>query len=292
MKNYLNSNFFICPYCKCKITRKVNTFSCLKDKSHQYIIKGNIISFIKNKDFDSHWSKYRLTPIAISKLEAAKNFLSPIITKIRDNSYVLDVGCGDGVHAYYLKKNIPSSKKISYAGLDISLEGLIKTQKRDKDSLLLHANAAHIPLQSNLMDIVFSYGVIAYTDNPEKTLRELARVTKKGGLVGIWIYPDPGKFKGFVLRSVRKISKLAGPRITFLIANLIVPFLGVLPVASGINLKNASWKQCLEITLVNIAPKQLCFPTVEHIQKWFKKASLSIIYQDKNPPVSIWAKKE
>ena len=292
MKINLNSNCFVCPYCKCKISRKKNILSCLKDNDHQYFIKGNIISFIKNEEFDSHWRKYRSTPIPLAKLEAAKNFLSPVIHKFKDNSYVLDVGCGDGVHNFYLKKNIPSSTKISYTGLDISLEGLIKTQKRDKSSVLLLANAACIPLQSNLMDIVFSYGVIAYTDNPEKTLRELARVTKKGGLIGIWIYPDPGKLNGFVLRSVRKISKLAGPRITYLIANLIVPFLGILPVASGVNLKNASWKQCLEITLVNIAPKQLCFPSIEHIQKWFKKASLSIIYQDQNPPVSIWAKKE
>ena len=292
MKINLNSNCFVCPYCECKTTRQKNILSCLKDKNHQYLIKDNIISFIKNKEFDSHWSKYRSTPVPVAKLEAAKNFLSPIITKFKDNSYVLDVGCGDGVHAYYLKKIIPSPKKISYTGLDISLEGLIKTQERDKDSVLLHANAAHIPLQSNLMDIVFSYGVIAYTDNPEKTLRELARVTKKGGLIGIWIYPDPGKLKGFVLRFVRKISKLAGPRITFLIANLIVPFLGLLPVASGVNLKNASWKQCLEITLVNIAPKQLCFPSIEYIHKLFKRANLSIIYQDQNPPISIWAKKE
>ena len=39
---------------------------------------------------------------------------------------------------------------------------------------------------------------------------------------------------------------------------------------------NASWRQCREIVLVNIQPKDLIFPSEKQLVDWIKKANFKI----------------
>jgi len=76
-----------------------------------------------------------------------------------------------------------------------------------------------------------------------------------------------------------------------LIADCIVPFLGLLPTRSKMSLANASWRQCREVVLVNIAPSQLYFPQEAEIEGWFAKNDVETVWRDDKAPVTLWGKK-
>ncbi len=283
--------FLSCPRCNAEISQVNNRLVCKTNPGHSFSVNSNIISFVGMHDFDDHWSPQVATLIPEQKLKVAREFLKPLLTHIQDNCCVLDVGCGNGVHAKALGDNKNGNLNIDYIGLDISESAVQQARTHIENALFLHADASTIPLKENSVDSVFSYGVIAYTKNPSNTLKELARVLKPGGLLGIWVYTRPSRTKYMALRFVRAVTRAGGPFVTNRIADIIVPFLSYLPVASGLNLRNASWNQCREVVLVNIAPKELSFPGTDTVREWFADAGLSIILEDHDPSMSVWARK-
>jgi hypothetical protein len=58
------------------------------------------------------------------------------------------------------------------------------------------------------------------------------------------------------------------------------------------SLANASWKECKEIVMVNIAPTQLFFPSEEEIINWFKKKNIDIKLKDEVNKITIWGIKK
>jgi ubiquinone/menaquinone biosynthesis C-methylase UbiE len=288
--NPLNLTRIVCPKCKSKLLYINGAAVC--DKDHHFPVFENIVSFIENTEFDDHWEQHSVNGVPISKLKVAEQFLEPLSLNSRSSQVILDVGCGDGVHADYFNSDKFKGMELTYIGMDISLQALESARKRSGNGVFLHADAGNIPLESESVDAVFSYGVIAYTDSPKESLAELARVVKKGGLVGIWVYPDPGGVKGALFKSVRTISNLLGSFLTARLADLIVPFLGVLPVASGVNLRNATWEQCREVVLVNIGPSKLSLPTIPTIKDWVESDNLTIIEENVEPSITLWARKK
>ena len=91
-----------------------------------------------------------------------------------------------------------------------------------------------------------------------------------------------------VWTATRKICNVFGPTVTKIIADCIVPFLGVLPTQSRMSLKNSTWKQCREIILVNIDPFILhCFRHSE-VKNWFKNNDCEIVENLPSSPIAIW----
>ena len=257
--------------------------------------KNGLLSFLASSDeFDVHWSSNEVEEIPDLKLKEAEKFLKTVFSHLKDDeSYdILDAGCGDGMHAVTLEKQLKS--KVNYVGLDISLEALriAKGRVKNPSSSFIHGDVSKLPFKDNSFDVVYSYGVLAYTENPRASFKELLRVLRPGGLVGVWMYPKT-KTLGFrVFNIVRGICKLTGKPGTNFIANCIVPFLGLLPTSSHLSLRNASWKQCREIVLVNIAPTHLQFYTQEDIKKWFNEEGVKIEDEDLETPISIWGIKQ
>ena len=286
-------NIVICPVCGSKLKRGSDSFTCLSKEGgdHKFSYNGNVVSFAEAHEFDKHWEPYSNVSIPLSKLKAAIAFLDPLLEFSNGGERILDVGCGDGVHAKAIADSGLSNNDISYIGLDISLTALLTAQLRVKDALLLHADTASIPLADNSIDAVFSYGVIAYTQDPFKSLKEISRVVRPGGLVGIWVYLRPEGIKGWLFETVRKITGFCGEWATNRTAELIVPLLPFLPVSSGMHLGNAGWKQCREVVLVNIAPTDLVLPEIHAVRAWIKDAGLEIFLEDFTSPVTIWARR-
>ena len=211
------------------------------------------------------------------------------------NSYkVLDAGCGDGVHAVVLKQNGGLDDFKQYYGIDIS-EKVIEIAKgrlTTNGVRFQTGDVTAIKFENNFFDASFSFGVIAYTGNPLLSLQELTRVTKKGGMVGIWVYPRRDGLGGFVFSTVRKLCSILGRRFTSGLAHTIVPFLGFLPTRSVASLRNASWNQCHEVVMVNIAPQNLIFPTKREVEGWFQKCGLQIVSEDVSNSITIWGIKK
>lgn len=137
-------------------------------------------------------------------------------------------------------------------------------------------------------DAVFSYGVLNYTDRPGDSFRELIRVLKKGGLLGIFVSNREGGALGFLYNAVRWICRITGEPGTRLIANALVPFLGFLPTQSKVSLANASWRHCREVAQVNITPDKRFFFRRSDISDWFEEYQLETIVEFEDSPLTFW----
>lgn len=287
----LGTELFACPDCGGDLRLRDDRLVCVDNERHGFPINNGFPSFVGGHSFDEHWEPHSESGIPQEKRLAAERFLQPLLKEMDEGNVVLDVGCGDGVHAERLIGAEHIDRDIHYVGLDVSFTALVSARRRVRSGTFLHADAAKIPLKAGVVDAIFSYGVIAYTENPADTVRELARVLKPGGLAGFWVYLEPRGIKKWLLRAVRGTTRICGTRVTRLIADLIVPFMAFLPVASGLNLSNASWQQCREVVLVNIAPRQLAFPDRETLMRWIRGAGLEPEFEDATPPLTVWARK-
>lgn len=104
--------------------------------------------------------------------------------KNKRTSNILEVGVGSGLTL----PHIPSS--ISYTGIDINermLEEARKKQnilRRSRISLEV-MDARKLTYKDNSFDLVVAASVITAVDTPLKVMKEMIRVTKKGGMIAI-----------------------------------------------------------------------------------------------------------
>jgi ubiquinone/menaquinone biosynthesis C-methylase UbiE len=243
-------------------------------------------------DFDDHWEKNFSESISQIKIREAEQYFKPVIDLLMAQPIkVFDGGCGDGVHWAFIRSL--KNDRLNYTGIDISATAIAKLQKQNTTHCdrFLQMDLTKLTEPANSYDIVFSFGVIAYTTDPEKSFSELCRICKPGGRVGIWIYPEPQGLGKITLYTVRHICGWVGPFARRRIADLIVPFIGFLPTRSKMNLFNSSWKECREVILVNIAPRQLVFIQREEVLSWFLKHHIDIEYEDESNPITLWGRK-
>lgn len=99
------------------------------------------------------------------------------------NKSVLDLGCGTGYGSYYLSQQ--GAKFV--LGTDIDAEAIQYAQANFKSSCLafFQSDVSHLPLNSQIFDVVVSFEVIEHLKSPTPSLAETSRVmTDKGWLVG------------------------------------------------------------------------------------------------------------
>lgn len=86
---------------------------------------------------------------------------------------VLDIGCGEGRHATYLKQ-----EGISVIGTDVSI-GLLS--KVSPDIERVQGDGCHLPFESNIFDSVLCSEVLEHLVTPDECLDEIYRVLKNWG---------------------------------------------------------------------------------------------------------------
>ncbi|HWB82795.1 MAG TPA: class I SAM-dependent methyltransferase [Bryobacteraceae bacterium] len=85
-------------------------------------------------------------------------------------SSVLDVGCGNGVFTLYLKDRCRS-----VVGVDFSPRMLSENPCRP----LLQADAASLPVPTASFDVAFEANLLHHVDDPQRVVREMARVARR-----------------------------------------------------------------------------------------------------------------
>lgn len=109
----------------------------------------------------------------------------------RQNSVILDLGCGDGYFTHLLFK----SKKLTIeAGIDISEKMIHRARKLNEKKqaykTLLVANACNLPCNNDSFSTVFSNCAIEHILDLEKVLSEVCRVLRDNGQF-IFSVPSP-----------------------------------------------------------------------------------------------------
>ena len=135
---------------------------------------------IMTNAWDKFWKSEKIIhkPISIFKNLYFTRIKANYIKSFLSNSYILEVGCGDGKLLSLL------SKKNKFVGLDISSFALKKAMKNisNINASLIKGNVLDLDFNNSTFDLVICDGLIEhYSDKIEKIIKEIYRVTKRGG---------------------------------------------------------------------------------------------------------------
>jgi len=117
---------------------------------------------------------------------------------IRKGMHVLEVGCGSGAYTTFVARVVGGGGKV-YA-LDIQPEmlkqlesKLAKPENEDiKNIELVNSSAYELPFDDDSLDLVYMVTVLQEIPDRNKTLQQVRRVLKPGGILSVteWL-PDP-----------------------------------------------------------------------------------------------------
>jgi SAM-dependent methyltransferase len=96
-------------------------------------------------------------------------------------------------------------------GMDLTESSIRLTRERleleGRHAETYVGDAENLPLKSNHFDLVYSYGVLHHSTNPQRAISEVARVLKNGGKARIMIY-HRRSWVGLILWTVHCLLKL------------------------------------------------------------------------------------
>ena len=128
-----------------------------------------------------HWSQ-SMEPVMRPLFDAAVNDLEPLA-----GQRLLDAGCGAGLFL-----SLAAAHGAIPSGLDASEALLSVARSRLPSADLRVGGIEALPYDDGAFDIVTAFNSIQYTVDPGATVKELTRVSRPGGRVGIgvWGYPE------------------------------------------------------------------------------------------------------
>ena len=146
------------------------------------------------------------------------------LVRITASDRVLDVGTGTGLLPFGLAK--ARETPASILGIDISA-GMIETARRrladecgdDPRIRFERMDAEQLALDSEQFDVVLSAFALTHVPRPELAMREISRVLRPGGRIGIALGSRPPSRSRAQLRHAfaevgRRIEQLRGRRLT------------------------------------------------------------------------------
>jgi SAM-dependent methyltransferase len=108
---------------------------------------------------------------------------------IADGQKVIDVGCGPGALTAELVDRVGSS---AVTAVDPSESFVAALQERHPDVTALRASAEELPLPEDTFDAALAQLVVHFMRDPVAGLREMARVTREGGVVAASVWDHGG----------------------------------------------------------------------------------------------------
>lgn len=132
---------------------------------------------ICKKNYDSVYLKF------VAKLYSDVKKHSLSLLNLKDNSVILDLGCGSGLDTVKLSAN---NKKSQIFGIDHDIEMLNvakKTPMSNVNYLLSQADA--LPFEDNYIDAILCDRVLQHLPNVDNVIYQINRVLKTNGMVVI-----------------------------------------------------------------------------------------------------------
>lgn len=125
--------------------------------------------------------------------------------RLKRNQKVLEVGFGTGVNLFYYPKFI------HLVGLDVTPQ-MLETAKRraydlgreDVECITYEGNK--IPFNENHFDTIVETFTLCVAKNPQRTLKEMIRVCKPGGIIGIFDYKKSNS-NSFILKDQKLLAE-------------------------------------------------------------------------------------
>jgi len=151
-------------------------------------------SYISKKQWKKQWKEYKknlphyATIFKPSKL--ARDFVNLLKKHRLVKGDILEIGCGNGRDSFFFAR-----QGFDTTGFDISPEAIKFCKERQNEFIknkkaqikFLAADAEKLPFRDESFIGAYSVGVL-HSTNLKKSLKELSRVMKKGGLVMVHLF--------------------------------------------------------------------------------------------------------
>lgn len=147
------------------------------------------------------YNKLHARFLRVSGCAAQAAVEAAILVSANRNAKVLDAGCGTGALAQRLLEHQP--------GLQLTLLDASPSMLREARGIKarrVHGSITQLPFSSGAFDLSIASWVLETVRDPAKAVRELVRVTRPGGLVGVVfcaVRNDTDIFDGLVEASIR-----------------------------------------------------------------------------------------
>lgn len=134
----------------------------------------------------SEWHR-QWTLLQDNELFLFKDWILPNTLEDFRGKEVLECGCGGGQHTMFVSEYAKLVTAVDLNTTDIAM----KRNEGRTNINFIEADIASMDLGKQF-DIVFSIGVVHHTDDPDKTMENLARHVKPGGRLIVWVYSEEG----------------------------------------------------------------------------------------------------
>jgi SAM-dependent methyltransferase len=137
------------------------------------------------------------------------DWIAPMEASDFDGKNILEAGCGKGRHSRLLERFGP--RRLFSVDLSDAVLLAAHNTRDHEDVFCLRGDLLRIPLADASMDLVMCIGVLHHLEDPQAGLRELWRVLKPGGKLGLWVYGREGN--GWIVHLVDPLRKHITSRI-------------------------------------------------------------------------------
>ncbi|MBF0403630.1 methyltransferase domain-containing protein [Candidatus Magnetominusculus xianensis] len=274
----------VCPRCKSDLLYNVTPprYLCLNSQC------GAIYNFIDEfpsfvftnsieiqKDTQNH---YQETPFLWGQSgikekylmhSGAGRFLKEYHDEIVVSKTSLDCGCGAGIISRYLHE-----QGLKVFSVDLSLTSLRLTISTGINTI--HASNLSLPFRDGMFDIVISSGVVHHTPDAQKSVSELIRVLKSGGLLYLLIYRKESfqyieySTIGKILRTISK-NNLGNNVIDKVIVPLFVPFIYAGKMIKFRTFKSSTLGEYRNYFYDRYITPQATFHSKNEVLQWFEQ---------------------
>ena len=154
------------------------------------------------KEEDASWHTFWDNISIEDELAEVKNdyprMLNVILDNSKQDSVVLEGGCGLGKFLFFLRENGYNN----LIGVDFTAKPLQIIKDRDSSIMVKNGNINQLPINDNSIDMYLSMGVIEhFEEGPQKSLNEAMRVLKKNGFLIVSV-PYQNLYRGTIRKYV------------------------------------------------------------------------------------------
>tara|TARA_B100001765_G_C19484798_1_gene330716 strand:+ start:522 stop:1265 length:744 start_codon:yes stop_codon:yes gene_type:complete len=125
-------------------------------------------SIISDEIYSNYYSEIERT---------SKKFTRDIVDIVKETKILLDIGCGTGLNANFLKE-----KGYEIYGIDVSQIAIDKFNKKGFKGKIMDISQT-LKFEENFFDVVFASEVIEHVSYTEGFLKEVKRILKPGGIL-------------------------------------------------------------------------------------------------------------
>jgi SAM-dependent methyltransferase len=216
LKDQLRVDGLVCPDCGEALRGDGPEYVCRR--GHRYAVVGGIPRFIAplsddveatRRSFDLQWKTSQERGV---KNQFSQDFRQQLVPELLEDTMLppsafvgvraLDAGCGVGRLTYAMRELGATVTAFDYNDEAVAItHGFFKD---DPGVRVMQADILHLPFEPGSFDFVISFGVLHYTEDPERAFAALARLVAPGGTLFLMIFEHYNPMKLWITHQVRR----------------------------------------------------------------------------------------